>query len=112
MKIKKTPTNFKIYPNEMHLYMYIVPSKFNFLFDKCVYKWQYYKTVFLPKAQKMFVVGVTKLTVVSSNNIYFKKKLLLEIIGISLAVCTFHILTSFFAFVSLQGEKNCRICLL
>jgi hypothetical protein len=65
MKIKKTPTNFKIYPNEMHLYMYIVPSKFNFLFDKCVYKWQYYKTVFLPKAQKMFVVGVTKLTVVS-----------------------------------------------
>ena len=67
---------------------------------------------FIPKAQEMFVVGVTKLTVVSSNNIYFKKKLLLEIIGISLAVCTGHILTSFFAFVSLQGEKNCRICLL
>jgi hypothetical protein len=43
---------------------------------------------FIPKAQEMFVVGVTKLTVVSSNNIYFKKKLLLEIIGISLAVCT------------------------
>lgn len=69
--------------------------------------------LFHSKSAKMFVVCVTKLTVVSSNNIYmymYLKKNTFRNHRVSLAVCTGHILTSFFPLSDFKRRQECRTC--